>query len=365
DFPAYGAFNLTPAEIAAAVAGQTDASGALLNPPGALVQINHVTGGLGHFDNLKIDTSLEPPVSALSPAELLAKRLDPAAGDLFSRFEALELWNGASRGAQATFLGARIGIWMNLLNQGLRTTFIADTDTHDFLALESAGAVTWTASPSDRPDEIDPLQVTEAVRAGRAVGGQGLHVRARLREADDPANQAGFEAGGSVDLQTDGDGAVELVIRVQAPVWAAFDAVEIYANAPTVVTGSRGGVPVLFSAEPTLTLRAGTDFVLPDPIGVHPGVPGAERRDLELVVPFDLDEDTWFVALARGTEGVSPPLFPYFPKDLRRAGNDTLDDLLDGNLGEDGVLALGVTNALWADVDGVPGFQAPGVRLVP
>ena len=365
DFPLYGAFNLTPAEIEAAVAAQTDGSGALLNPAEALVQINHITGGLGHFDNLKIDTSLEPPVSALSPAELLAKRLDPAAGDLFHRFEALELWNGASRGAQSAFLGARIGIWMNLLNQGLRTTFIADTDTHDFLALESAGAVTWTASPTDRPWEIDPLQVTEAVRAGRAVGGQGLHVRAWLRESDDPGNRAGFEGDGSVDLQTDGDGAVELLIRVQAPVWSAFDTVEIYANAATEVTGERDGVPVHFAALPTQTLRAGVDFPVPEPRVVHPGVPGAERFDLELTVPFALSEDTWFVVLVRGSEGVSPPLFPYFPKDLRRAGNDTLGDLLDGNLDEDGVLALGATNALWADVDGVPGFQAPGVRVAP
>ena len=31
--------------------------------------------------------------------------------------------------------------------------------------------------------------------------------------------------------------------------------------------------------------------------------------------------------------------------------------LTDGNLGEQGVMALGVTNALYADVDGEPGFQ--------
>jgi hypothetical protein len=365
DFPSLGAWNLTPAEIEAAVGAQTDAGGAPLNPPGAVVQINHITGGLGHFDNLKIDTSLEPPVSALTPAEMAAKRLDPAAGDLFHLFEALELWNGASRGAQSAFLGSRIGIWMNHLNQGLRTTFVADTDTHDFLALESAGAVTWTAAPSDRPDEIDPLQVAEAIRAGRAVGGQGLYVRARLREADDPGNEASFELGGTTEIQTAGDGAVELVIEVQAPGWSSFDTIEIYANAETVVTGTRGGVPVRFAASPSLTLRAGEDFVLPDPIVVHPEVPGATRRELELVVPFALDEDTWFVVLVRGTDGVSPPLFPIFPKDLRRAGNETLPGLLDGNLDQDGVLALGATNALFADVDGTPGFDPPGVRVAP
>ena len=365
DFPSLGAWNLTPAEIDAAVAAQTGAAGALLNPPGAVVQINHITGSLGHFDNLKIDTSQEPPASGLSAAEMAAKRLDPAVGNLFHRFEALELWNGASRGAQSAFLDARIGIWMNHLNQGLRTTFIADTDTHDFLALESAGAVTWTASPTDRPEEIDPLQVAGAVRDGRAVGGQGLHVRARLREADEPGNEASFELGGSTDLHTEGDGAVELVIEVQAPVWSAFDTIEIYANAETEVSGTRDGVPVHFSALPTRTLHAGVDFVPPAPVVVHSHVAGAARRELELVVPFTLAEDTWFTVLVRGTDGVSPPLFPFFPKDLRRGGNETLEALLDGNVSEGGVLALGATNALFADVDGNPGFDPPGVRLVP
>ncbi len=34
-------------------------------------------------------------------------------------------------------------------------------------------------------------------------------------------------------------------------------------------------------------------------------------------------------------------------------------NLLDGNLGESGVMALGASNALYADVDGAPGIQMP------
>jgi hypothetical protein len=52
-------------------------------------------------------------------------------------------------------------------------------------------------------------------------------------------------------------------------------------------------------------------------------------------------------------------MFPVMVRDLARSSNTTLADLLDGNLGENGVLALGFTNALFADVDGVAGFQAP------
>ena len=57
--------------------------------------------------------------------------------------------------------------------------------------------------------------------------------------------------------------------------------------------------------------------------------------------------------------GVSQPMFPVMSGDIPPGTNQTLADLLDGNLNEGGVLALGYTNALYADVDGVAGFQAP------
>ena len=47
------------------------------------------------------------------------------------------------------------------------------------------------------------------------------------------------------------------------------------------------------------------------------------------------------------------------------ATNASLADLLDGNLGEGGTLALGATNALYANVDGNASFDPPGVRVAP
>jgi hypothetical protein len=52
-------------------------------------------------------------------------------------------------------------------------------------------------------------------------------------------------------------------------------------------------------------------------------------------------------------------MFPVFPRSLSSGTNPSLADLLDGNVGELGTMALGVTNALYLDVDGVPGFQPP------
>lgn len=348
DFRSLGAYSLNLPDLQ--VLAETGPN----TTPDTVVQINHIDST---FDPLQIDTGEVPPQSHISPADLARFRLDPASGNQFAHFKALELWNGSGRGKQSEFLDTRLGIWFNHLNQGLRTTGIGDTDTHEFLPLNSAGARTWTASPTDDPVAIDPADVARAVAAGRAVFGQGVYVQSRLRTGDDDGPVADLTLGGSVDLQSD-SGSVRLDVEAQSPLWAPFDRIEIYANADTVVARERGGIPTLYGAEPTLVLRAGVDVPLEREV-VDARVPGAERWVSRFTLPFPLQRDTWFVVVVKGTDGVSHPMFPVFGEDLRRNTNTTLDQLTDDNLGEDGTLALGVTNALYADVDGEPGFNPP------
>jgi hypothetical protein len=342
DFPQHGAFSATPPEIyALATTGPQSL-------PTTAVQVNHIDS---HFGPLKIDTGLSPFTDGLTADERTALRL-PTSGNLFHAFDALELWNGESRGSQRKFLEERIGIWFNHLNHGIPITFIADTDTHKFFNLNSAGARSWTASSTDAPRWIDPLEVGAAVHAGRAVGGQGMYVQTRLLARDGSGGVADLDLDGSTTVVS-ANGDVDLEIDVQAPAWAAYDRIEIYANAETVP-----GAPYQYSSTPDRVLTAGLDFDV-DTVTVDPGIPGATRLETRgLIVPFsELGEDTWFVVIVKGSDGVSAPMFPVFAENLDRSSNTTLDDLVDGNLGENGVMALGATNALYADVDGEPGFQ--------
>jgi hypothetical protein len=349
DFKSLGAYCLTPAELQE-LALTSDTS-----TPDTMIQINHIDS---FFDPLQIDTAAVPPQSFISATDKLRFRLDPESGNLFAHFRALEVWNGSSRGKQSEFLDLRLGIWFNHLNQGLLTTAIGDTDTHEFLPLGAAGARTWTASPTDDPPQIDPSDAARAIADGRAVAGQGVYVQTRLHAGDSSGAVADLTRGGSTLVRST-NRSVSLEIDAQAPLWAPFDRVEIYANAPTIVARERKGTPTLYTSEPTLVLVAGKDFT-PTRQVVVSSVPGAERWRANLVVPFsNLATDTWFVVIVKGTDGVSRPMFPVFTDDLARGANQTLADLIDGNLGEGGVLALGVTNALYADVDGEPGFQAP------
>ena len=95
-------------------------------------------------------------------------------------------------------------------------------------------------------------------------------------------------------------------------------------------------------------------------VNVQPGVPGGQRQEVTANVPFSgLTEDTWFAVVVRGTDGVCQPMFPIYPRSIATAGNTTLANLLDGDVGEQGTMALGVANALYANVDGEAGFQPP------
>ena len=60
-----------------------------------------------------------------------------------------------------------------------------------------------------------------------------------------------------------------------------------------------------------------------------------------------LGATTWFAVVVRGTDGACGPMFPVYPHDLATASNTTLANLVDGNVGQSGTMALGFTNALY------------------
>ena len=143
-----------------------------------------------------------------------------------------------------------------------------------------------------------------------------------------------------------------LEIDVQSPAWAEWDTVEVYANATTFSAGS----PYLFGATPTLTLQEGDcdpatlgdgdfDVTLTHDVG---GVAGADSWSATLEVPFDdLAGETWFVVVVKGSDGVCAPMFPMYPGNLSQWSNLDLGYLVDGNVGEGDVMALGATNSLY------------------
>jgi hypothetical protein len=342
------AYTLLPSEIFDAVFTTQRVAGGLLNTsPEIAVQVNHIDS---HFSPLKIDTAAVPIRTFMSTAEKEARRFDGSTPDVdfFHPYTALEIWNGFTQGHQSEFLDDRIGIWANLLNQSIKITAIYDTDTHDFFTTRSGGARSWTPSSSDLPALVDPDEVGAAVKDGKVVGGQGIYVQTRVVARNAPGTVADFTLGGDPQI-TVMDGLITLEVDVQAPLWAEFDTIDIYANPTTVVTGTNG-VPVLYTADPTLTLVKDTDFSV-STVQVHDPlvVPGGSRLEASLSQDFDLTVDTWLAVVVKGTDGVSQSMFP----------------VMAANMSQGGVLALGATNALYVDVDGNGDFNGPGPLVAP
>jgi hypothetical protein len=369
DFPSFGNYSLTPEEIVAAA--KTD--------PGAeTVQINHIashfgiagSGDLG--SGLAIDTGLEPPMSVVPPS---ARRLDPTKEDAMKgyftdTFDALEVWIGAgNRGAQADFLDQNAGDWFNMLNQGIVRTGIADSDTHQRIITQAGFPRTMIAETETDLTLLDPETLSATVNNGRAIGTNGPMIRVSV-EALTSNDTASLEAG-DTNLVTALDGEVEVTVTIQSPVWAEFDTVEYYLNSTTIqsitedvqtgaglVDVARYGIAPDFTDTPTVST-----------VLVDGSVPGGSRLEatstLTLTGGATLTEDTWIVVMVKGTDGVSEPLFPVIPNAIDESANTTLGDLTDGNLGEDGVLALAFSNPLFVDFDGNASYDPPGVSFIP
>jgi len=195
------------------------------------------------------------------------------------------------------------------------------------------------------------------VDEGRAVGGQGIYVQTRLLANDGSGAVADLTKGGSTQVSSS-NGEVIFEIHVQSPRWATWDRIEIYSNTGGHVSSVvvAPATPYLYSATPLQTLVEGDcnpattgdgDFD-ETVVNVAPSVPGAERLEATVSRTFTgVAEGDWFVAVVRGSDGTCGPMFPIYPHSLATAGNTTLANLVDGNVGQSGTMALGFTNALY------------------
>lgn len=352
DFPAYGNFNLSPAQIIA---------GLLNDPMENIVQINHIASHFG-ASGLAIDTGMTPPQSS---ANLSFKRLDPAIANAFDDgFDALEVWIGTNgrNGILNEFLGQNAGDWFNLINQDIVRIGVANSDTHDRRHTQ-VSARTLVASATEDPAALGDVAETLAanVAAGKAIGTNAPFLLLQADgEFNEGAQHAGLRLGESNTMAADAGSAVELTVTVSTPAWAAVDTVEFYINNQPELTSAPGSA-ARYGICPDATISAGDEGWVAVDVVVNAAVQGGSRTDITATLTLDeLTEDTWVVAVARGTDGVSEPLFPVLPESLASSTNSTLADLTDGNLGESGTPAFAFTNPLFIDVGG-DGWTAPGV----
>lgn len=365
NFPSQGAYELTPSELyAAARAGDEP----------KVLQLNHYNNVLhGLFSLQGVDTAQTPP-RALMPLTLF--RQDPTQGDLFSPdWTVMELWRGYVDDQDFIF-EENLGDYFNLLNQGIVRTLSANSDTHSSIEVPTGGPRTFVGLGNARGSTLagQGSLLAQALNAGRAVLSNGPFINVRVETS---AGEASLAPGGSTLVRSP-DGAVRLELQVSAPAWAAFDVIEVFINNAPYPMPDNDDAPGMssyqgadlssidvprYEVKADHRLEAGSDFLL-TPVQPYPDMPDAVRLEAQVSLELGtLETDAWVLVVARGTAGVSPALFPVMPALLEPDANTSLENLLDGNVGEGGVLALAVTNPLFVDVDGNGRYDPPGVML--
>jgi hypothetical protein len=402
-YPTSGRYDSNPTEIFAAGAAY---------PGTQVVQINHFNSGtLGHFNMLGIDTDQNPPVSSnkvyrcvggstpnrpcrvqiclggTGDGNLCASaatcgggtcptvtacagggtctlqsslgsflRLDPSTPSYYGdNFTALEVWIEAGRDQTATLRSDNMADWFNLLNQGRFKAGTADSDTHSMISVQSGGPRTFVASSTDAPASINPEELATNVNGMRAVGSNGPFMRVTLENGS--LAQAGQGVGQPQTVTYSGGGADKVKLHIESPTWAEYDKIDLYMNSTTSCKSEWTFFGVVNPSKcttvtPTTTLTKGVDFAVTPTTGVSGS---GTRLVTDVTIPVTISADTWVVAVVRGSDGVSHPLFPMQPQDLTTSGNATLADLTDNggplpwNLGENGALALAYSNPLFFD----------------
>lgn len=371
--PSQGRYDLSPSDFFQKV---------MAEPGDQILMVNHPnTRTLGYFSLIGLNTAEPDAPRAYVPTCLF--RQAPGVELWNDGFTALELWRIYED--DPTLLAAEnLGDFFNLLNRGIVRTSLSNSDTHSSMYMPVGGPRNLIAVSEGLPFTAEAYgpEVARRIREGRVINSNGPLLDVRIT-----ALSTGEQAGHRVALPTQvtaSDGLVRLELGVVSAAWAPFDEVQVFVNhAPTPVFDDKDDAPgrtypfsncegseitmtdvPRFDVQPLSQLRflAGRDFEVQTVVD-DPELPGAAHLEARLEVPLTLTEDAWVIVLVKGTPGISSPLFPIQPSGLDEESNTTVEDLMDGNVDQGGVMAQAFTNPLFVDVDGNGRYDAPGLKL--
>jgi hypothetical protein len=374
-------FAMIPDEIFAALRGR-----------GAdVVQINHPRSGASRSDfqaffdraALGFDLAARQIVTALGPVPNEWLRL-PEQSLWSDDFDALEVWNGMdvddSNGdgvRELIRLDLVMRDWFNFLSLGLEVTPTGNSDTHSAFADTAGMPRTYVRVADDSAlalqsgalvaEVLDRLSGREVTRDVVVTNGPFVQVSA----ADGDASVIGAVLEGS-------GGRIALDVRVTAPAWAAFDTLEVFANATPEVPqpGKPLDVTALaphlcYTSRPADTLAA-NDVCAAAVGGAQPLVvtSTASGHTADLRIEIDAatiataagatGSDAWLVVRARGSRAIFPVLMSGITGDP--AALDVLlgedPTAIEALLTQRGVPATAFTAPVYVDFDG-NGYRAP------
>jgi hypothetical protein len=291
-------------------------------------------------------------------------------------FNTLELTIGHHAHNKSMLLRSALPTWFNLLNLGLIVTATADSDSHRAIANPIGLPRNFIASSVDprdgmgtSHDAIDLEEYAHNINSGRVTVSAGPVISISAKgEGSDIAGMGDVVLGRKANF----------TVNVEAPSWGWFDTIEVYANTEPIPVDDDTDMPMQGTAADPAT------FYEPyhTPIYTYQPVKSFKLSDgtlkewkeeggvitASVAFEMEVDEDTWVVVMARGTQGTEGyrSLFPIVTKALvdPDKGPDSFDpaDLSSFHADERvGAPAWALTNPIFIDVEG-DGFVAKYVK---
>jgi len=300
-------------------------------------------------------------------------------------FNALEVWNGFGTAdsdgdghLEIQSLDMVLRDWFNLISFGLPITPIGNSDTHTVVRDPMGMPRTLVAVPDDSADALASGSIVQPLidnLAGRGPTPRDVVVTngpaIRLTSPADGSSVIGRELAPE-------SGEVRIDIAVQSPTWAAFDVIEVFANAvpdvgasgPTSLGPVKCFVTVapetLNPSDPCVAAPLGVEQIAVDRVAVAKGFERFEASATLVVRPEDqihpaggIGQDAWVVVRARGNRSIYPVLLTGIMsaenlETLVSGAPEDVEALLAGN----GVPAAAFTAPVYLDLDG-GGYRAP------
>jgi hypothetical protein len=215
--------------------------------------------------------------------------------------------------------------WLSLLQQGIFRPVTGVSDSHRITVEHAGWARTWVLGVGDDPTTLDVTAMDNAIKAGAMVVGGGPYI-----EFSAQCGPIKGILGSLISCPTGSQ--VKLKVKVRSPAWMPIEEVRVIANGAILQTFDSTSTPPVKST--------GTNFE-------SNGHTTRFRKTLK----FTPSVDTYYIVEAGPAYPVSINTLPTPPP---------IVDIV-----QPGVVPNSITNPVFLDIDGSPGFDPPGVLPPP
>jgi hypothetical protein len=250
------------------------------------------------------------------------------------------------KGSPCTSHAGAIDDWFRMLDYGVVSTGMGNSDTHQLFTQTEAGLPrNFIKLTAEQPRGVDKLELARNIKAGRLMATYGPFIQLWLDDR---------EIGETLSVNA-GDG-VSMRIRVQSPLWFDVDRVEVYRSGRLIheLTGS------------------GDELDPGGSVDVS-GLRLPNRRVVNLDARIEVtapDSDAWYVVIAMGLDGrdLSPvysehPFLKLLVGDILSRSFSSIPlpfDISGASIPRVfRVYPYGVTNPVFLDVDGNGKYDSP------